>query len=85
MARIRGVVRVEVIVSESGEVLCTRNSGFPFGLDQAAVEAARRWKFRPFIVSGHPVKAVGEILFHFQDLDEDEWQEVLRNSPPSGE
>jgi TonB family protein len=83
--RIRGVVRVEVVVSESGDVLCTRNTPFPFGLDRAAVEAARRWKFRPFIVSGHPVKAAGEILFHFEDLNEDAWQEVLRNSPPSGE
>ena len=50
-----------------------------------AVEAARQWKFRPFIVSGHPVKAVGELLFHFQDLNEDAWQQVLRSSPPSGQ
>ncbi len=83
--RIRGVVSVEVIVSESGDVLCTRNTRLPFGLDHAAVEAARRWKFRPFIVNGHPVKAVGEILFHFQDVDEETWQELLRNAPPSGE
>lgn len=84
-ARIRGVVSVEVVVSESGDVLCTRNTRFPFGLDHAAVEAARRWKFRPFIVNGHPVKAIGEILFHFQDVDEETWQALLRNAPPSGE
>jgi TonB family protein len=84
-ARIRGVVSVEVVVSESGDVLCTRNTRFPFGLDHAAVEAARRWKFRPFIVNGHPVKAAGEILFHFQDVDEETWQALLRNAPPSGE
>ena len=62
-----------------------QNSRLPFDLDQATVDAARRWKFRPFIVSGHPVKAVGEILFHFQDVNADAWQEVLRHSPPSGE
>ena len=83
--RIRGVVSVEVVVSESGDVLCTRNTRLPFGLSDAAVEAARRWKFRPFTVNGRPVKAVGEILFHFQDVDEETWQELLRNSPPSGE
>jgi len=84
-ARIRGNVRVEVVVSENGDVLCTRNTPLPFGLDRAAADAASRWKFRPFIVSGHPAKAVGEIVFHFQDLDEEAWQEVLRHSPPSGE
>lgn len=84
-ARIRGVVSVEVVVSESGDVLCTRNTRFPFGLDHAAVEAARRWKFRPFIVNGHPVKAAGEILFHFQDVNEETWQALLRNAPRSGE
>ncbi|HEX7679615.1 MAG TPA: TonB family protein [Thermoanaerobaculia bacterium] len=82
-ARIRGVVSVEVVVSESGDVLCTRNTRLPFGLDQAAVEAARRWKFRPFIVNGHPAKAAGEILFHFQDVDEETWQELLRDAPSS--
>lgn len=84
-ARIRGFVSVQVVVSESGDVVCTRNTRFPFGLDHAAVEAARRWKFRPFILNGHPVKAVGEILFHFQDVDEETWQALLRNAPPSGE
>lgn len=49
------------------------------------VATARRWKFRPFIVNGHPVKAAGEILFHFQDVDEETWQALLRNAPPSGE
>ena len=83
--RIRGVVSVEVVVSESGDVLCTRNTRFPFGLDHAAVEAARRWKFRPFIVNGHPIKAIGEILFHFQNVNEETWQALLRNAPPSGE
>ncbi|HXA19300.1 MAG TPA: TonB family protein [Thermoanaerobaculia bacterium] len=83
--RIRGVVSVEVVVSESGDVLCTRNTRLPFGLDHAAVEAARRWKFRPFIVNGHPVKAVGELLFHFQDVDEETWQALLRSAPPLGE
>jgi TonB family protein len=82
--RIRGVVLVEVVVSESGDVLCTRNTQLPFGLDRAAVEAARRWKFRPFIVNGHPVKAIGEILFHFQDVDEETWRALLRDAPPSG-
>jgi TonB family protein len=83
--RIRGVVSVEVIVSESGDVICTRNTRLPFGLDHAAVEAAQRWKFRPFIVNGHPVKAIGEILFHFQDVDEETWLALLRNAPSSGE
>jgi periplasmic protein TonB len=64
-ARVYGIVTVEVIVSESGDVVCARGTSFPFGLSDAAVEAARRWRFRPVRVDGRAVKAVGEIAFHF--------------------
>lgn len=67
-ARIRGTVQVEVLVSESGDVLCGRHSALPFGIDKAAIEAARQWKFRPFVIGGRAVKVTGELLFHFKDV-----------------
>ncbi len=84
-ARIRGTVSVDVVVSESDEVLCARNTRLPFGLDTAAVEAARRWKFRLFVIDGRPAKVAGEILFHFKDINQDTWSEIVRNSPPGDE
>jgi hypothetical protein len=82
-ARIRGMVRVEVIVSETGDVLCTRRTPFPFGIADAAEQAVRRWRFRPVLEDGRPVKAVGEILVHFKDLSEDEWRERTLQAPPA--
>jgi TonB family protein len=77
-ARIRGLVTVEVLVSERGEVVCARPTPLPFGIDSAAVEAARHWTFRPFRVDGQPVKVTGEILFHFQDVDEETFRALPR-------
>ena len=61
-ARVRGPVIVDVVVSEDGEVLCTRASQLPFGGPQAAMEAVKQWKFTP-----SPVKFAGELLFRFED------------------
>lgn len=58
---------------ESGEVLGTRHAVYPFDF-AGAEDAARHWRFRPFLVDGQPVKAVGELLFHFEDLDNETWQ-----------
>lgn len=81
-ARIRGVVWVDVAVSESGDVLCARSRRFPFGLDAVAIKAVRRWKFRPFRIDGHATRVAGEVLVHFKDVDQETWSEVVRRSPP---
>ena len=80
-ARLTMTVTVEVLVSESGGVLCTRNTAAPFGISAAAVAAARQWTFKPLRVGGRPVKMAGEILFHFEDVDEETWSELMRRSP----
>ncbi|HKO00263.1 MAG TPA: energy transducer TonB [Thermoanaerobaculia bacterium] len=71
-ARIRGVVRVEVIVSEHGTVLCARASKFPFGVSDVAAAAAKQWRFNPILIDGIPVKYSGDVLFHFEDADVDQ-------------
>src|SRR5262245_22461537 len=60
-----GTVEVEVTISEKGLVVeATAISGH-FALRSAAVEAARKWVFKPTIFSGAPVKIKGVLTFTF--------------------
>jgi TonB family protein len=60
-----GTVEVEVTISEKGLVIeATAISGH-FALRSAAVEAARKWVFKPAIFSGAPVKIKGVLTFTF--------------------
>jgi len=64
-ARISGSVVVEVTIDEGGSVMSARAiSGHPL-LKDAAVTAARGWKFSPTMLSGTPVKVIGTITFNF--------------------
>ena len=65
-AGVSGAVVVEVTVEESGNVIAARAiSGHPLLMD-AAVNAARGWRFNPTTVSGHLVKATRTITFNFK-------------------
>lgn len=65
VARIGGEVQVEIVVDEEGDVASARAvSGHPL-LRDAAVQAASRWKFEPFLVNGNPSKIVGTIKLTF--------------------
>ena len=66
LAQVSGTVVVEVTMDEGGVVVAARAvSGHPL-LQDAAVAAARQWKFEPTTVAGVPVKVVGTITFNFQ-------------------
>jgi protein TonB len=55
-ARLQGIVILEIVIDRTGEVADTRVlKGLPMGLDAAAVEAVRTWKFRPATLHGKPV------------------------------
>lgn len=60
-----GVVKVEVVIDETGEVAEVQNSSGPSMLQSAAKDAVRKWKFKPFMRDGQPVKATGFISFNF--------------------
>jgi protein TonB len=65
-ARVMGSVVVEVTIDENGNVIsASAVSGHPL-LKDAAVAAARGWKFQPTKLSGQPVKVIGTITFNFQ-------------------
>jgi protein TonB len=64
-ARASGPVQVVVTISEEGRVIeAYAANGHPL-LRAAAVEAARRWTFRPTLLSNVPVKVQGMLTFNF--------------------
>jgi protein TonB len=65
VSRTTGAVVVEVVVDESGNVISARAlDGHPL-LREAAVYAARQWKWKATLLSGVPVQVVGTITFNF--------------------
>ncbi len=64
-AHVEGTVIVEVTIDEQGNVTSARAlSGHPL-LKDAAVSAARGWRYKPTFLGGVPVKVVGTLTFNF--------------------
>lgn len=63
--RASGTVTVEVLLDEEGKVVEARAIEGHAALRQAAVEAARRARFSPTVLSGRPVKVTGVITYRF--------------------
>lgn len=65
-ARIQGVVIVQAIIDKDGNVTNVQVlKGLPMGLDQAAVEAIKRWKFEPATLNGKPVDVYYNLTVNF--------------------
>jgi len=57
--KVQGTVILSILVSERGDVAdvkILREAGGSAGLTEAAVAAARKWKFRPAVKEGKRVK-----------------------------
>jgi periplasmic protein TonB len=63
--RASGTVKVEVTVDEAGEVAEVQKASGHSLLQGAARDAIRKWKFKPFVRDGQPVKATGFVTFNF--------------------
>jgi protein TonB len=59
------MVKVEVTVDEEGNVAVVQNASGPALLQGAAKDAIKKWRFRPFVKDGQPVKAIGYVNFNF--------------------
>jgi protein TonB len=64
-ARVTGLVTVFLMLDEKGAVTKVERTDGPQLLRGAAADAARRWKFRPTVVNGQPVRVSGFISFNF--------------------
>lgn len=66
-ARVTGIVILEAIIDEEGNVANARVlKPLPFGLDQAALDAVRQWRFRPGTLDGKPVKVLFNLTINFR-------------------
>jgi TonB family protein len=65
-ARLTGVVAVEVTISDQGNVTSARALSGPALLQNAAVLAARAWKFKASTLGGVPVTTTTTIIFNFK-------------------
>jgi len=62
-----GLVIVEVEVDRNGGVRAAAVVGSRPGFDIAAVNTARRWRFRPATRDGQPVRSVAYLVFGFRE------------------
>ena len=66
-ARIEGTVELEAVIDSTGAVTELRViKALPLGLDQAAVDAVRRWRFEPATCNGRPVAVVYSLTIRFR-------------------
>lgn len=66
-ARIQGVVIVEAIIDKEGNVTNVKVlKGLPMGLDSAAAEAVKKWKFKPATLNGKPVAVIYNLTVNFR-------------------
>ncbi|MBP9664643.1 MAG: TonB family protein [Pyrinomonadaceae bacterium] len=65
MQRMTGIVRVDLTVNEEGKVDEVQKMSGPLMLQVAAERAIKKWRFKPFMRDGQPVKAIGFVSFNF--------------------
>jgi periplasmic protein TonB len=64
-ARIQGQVRLQAIISRAGRIENLQVlSGHPM-LVQAAIDAVRQWRYRPYILNGDPVEVETQVTVNF--------------------
>jgi protein TonB len=64
--KIEGIVDLEAVVSDNGSVEKVNIvSGNPV-LTKPAAEALKKWKFRPFVADGKPVRVVAPVSINFK-------------------
>jgi TonB family protein len=71
IARLAGTVRVSLVVGEDGTVRDVRTAAsLGLGLDEKAIDAVRKWHFKPGLKDGMPVPVRVNIEINFRLLEE---------------
>jgi len=71
-ARIQGFVTLQIAIDTDGsvaDVRVTRSLDSTYGLDAAAITAAKQWKFKPGLKDGKPVRVVMNLMLTFSISD----------------
>ncbi len=63
--RMTGIVKVDLVIDENGQVAGVQNLSGPAMLQRAATDAVKKWKFKPFTRDGQATKATGFVSFNF--------------------
>jgi protein TonB len=64
--RVQGTVQLEAIIGKDGTVQNLVVTGGPELLRQAAVEAVKRWHYRPTLLNGEPVEVITTVSVDFR-------------------
>lgn len=68
-AKYQGAVRLAIIVDELGRTAAVRVIGpLGMGLDEKAMEAVRKWRFKPGTKNGRAIPVEAQIIVNFQLL-----------------
>lgn len=84
-ARAKGAVQVQITVNEGGEVINARVINGHSMFRDAALLAAKQWRFKPTELSGVPVKATGVLSFDFDSGKTTEPNATVPLTPLTGE
>lgn len=65
-ARVSGTVVLDVTISKTGEVEEARVISGPAMLQQAALDAVKTWRYKPYLLNGQPVEVstMVSVVFH---------------------
>ncbi len=66
MNRIQGTVVIETTIGTDGRISDLRVIAGPQALQQAALQAVRTWRYRPYLLGGEPVSVETQINVVFQ-------------------
>jgi protein TonB len=66
IAHIGGEVILQAVISKSGTVSVTRVMSGHRLLRGAAQDAVRRWRYRPYVMDGHPVEVATIVTVRFK-------------------
>jgi protein TonB len=66
IAHIGGEVILQAVISKNGTVSATRIMSGHRLLRGAAQDAVRRWRYRPYVMDGHPVEVATIVTVRFK-------------------
>jgi protein TonB len=65
-ARVAGEVLLQLTISETGSVESLQVLRGPIALRQAAIDAVKSWRFKPYIVNSEPTAADTKVSVLFK-------------------